>query len=61
MRTWPTAWGRMGAVRGWMWMPTDLAALGTGMIVGIVLGRTIGLALDTKSVLINSVYGSRIG
>ena len=48
MSTWPTAWGRIGAVRGWMWMPIDLADSGAGTIVGIVLLCAIALALWDK-------------
>ena len=46
MRTWPTAWGRIGVVRGWMWMPTDLAASTVETTVGIGLSCAIALALE---------------
>ena len=62
MRTWPTAWGRIGAVRGWMWIPIDLADFGAGIIVGIAgigMDCAIALALGTTSVPIDSRFDSK--
>ena len=61
MSTWPTACGRMGAVREWMWMPMDLAVFGAGTTVGIGLTCSSTLALEARSVLFHSVLATEIG